>query len=113
MSCFRVRSRISASPCRHDLGMRDQCTTTSATKPLLSKKAQSGLNRAERLRERIRLSQTITAHRARIEAAGGKPSEDETARMISEFLARGGQVTICPPSDDTPTNSEPDQSKRR
>ena len=82
-------------------------TTTTKTK------AQIGLDRAERLRDRIRLSQTITAHRARIEAAGGKPSEAETARMISEFHARGGQVTICPPADDTPTNSEPDQSRRR
>lgn len=76
-------------------------------------KAQSGLDRAERLRDRIRLSQNITAHRARIEATGGKPGEDETARMISEFLARGGQVTICPPADDTPANSELDQGKRR
>jgi len=84
----------------------DQTTTTDA-------KAQSRLDRAERLRDRIRLSQSITAHRARIEATGGKPGEDETARMISEFLARGGQVTICPPADATPTNSEPDQSRRR
>lgn len=42
-------------------------------------KAQSGLDRASRLRERIRLSQTIAAQRARIEASGGKPSEDEAA----------------------------------
>ena len=70
-------------------------------------KAQSGLDRAGSLRERIRLSQTIAAQRARIEATGGKPSEDEAARMVSEFHARGGQVTICPLPDDSVTESEP------
>jgi len=70
-------------------------------------KARGGLDRAERIRERIRLSQTIAAQRARIEATGGKPSEDEAARMVSEFHARGGQVTICPPPDDSVTDSEP------
>ena len=76
-------------------------------------KAQSGPDRAGRLRERIRLSQTIAAQRARIEATGGKPSEDEAARMVSEFHARGGQVTICPPTDDTVTEGEPGHVKRR
>ena len=76
-------------------------------------KAQSGPDRAERLRERMRLSQTIAAQRARIEATGGKPSEDEAARMVSEFHARGGQVTFCPPSDDSVTDSETGHGKRR
>jgi len=76
-------------------------------------KAQSGPDRAGRLRERIRLSQTIAAQRARIEATGGKPSEDEAARMVSEFHARGGQVTICPPPDDSVTDGEPGHGKRR
>ena len=76
-------------------------------------KAQSGLDRAGRLRERIRLSQTIAAQRARIEATGGKPSEHEAARMVSEFHARGGQVTICPPPDDSVTDDEPEHGKRR
>ena len=74
---------------------------------------QSGLDRARRLRERLRLSQTIAAQRARIEATGGKPSKDEAARMVSEFHARGGQVTICPPPDDTVTEGEPGHGKRR
>jgi hypothetical protein len=76
-------------------------------------KAQSGLDRAGRLRERLRLSQTIAAQRARIEATGGKPSEDEAARMVSEFHARGGQVTICPPPDDSVTDGELGYGKRR
>ena len=74
---------------------------------------QSGLDRAGRLRERIRLSQTIAAQRARIEATGGKPSEDEAARMVSEFHARGGQVTVCPPPDDSAADGEPGHIQRR
>jgi diacylglycerol kinase family enzyme len=89
----------------HD-DISDQVTKVEA-------KAQSGLDRAERYRERFRLSQTIAAQRARIEATGGKPDEDEAARMVSEFHARGGQVTICPPADDTLGDSETSQSKRR
>ena len=84
-----------------------------AIEPDGNSKAQSGLDRAGRLRECIRLSQTIAAQRARIEAAGGKPSMDEAARMVSEFHARGGQVTVCPPPDDSVTNGEPGHGKRR
>ena len=91
----------------HD-DMSDQAIETDG-----NGKAQSGLDRAGRLRERIRLSQTIAAQRARIEATGGKPSEGEAARMVSEFHARGGQVTICPPPDDTVTDGEPGHGKRR
>jgi diacylglycerol kinase family enzyme len=89
----------------HD-DISDQATETET-------KARGGLDRADRIRERIRLSQTIAAQRARIEATGGKPSEDEAARMVSEFHARGGQVTICPPPDDSVTDGEPDHGKRR
>ena len=91
----------------HD-DMNDQAIETDG-----NGKAQSGLDRASRLRERIRLSQTIAAQRARIEATGGKPSEDEAARMVSEFHARGGQVIVCPPPDDSVTDGEPDHGKRR
>ena len=87
--------------------------TDQAIKPDDNGKAQSGPDRAGRLRERIRLSQTIAAQRARIEATGGKPSEDEAARMVSEFHARGGQVTICPPAEDGVTDGKPGHGKRR
>jgi hypothetical protein len=84
-----------------------------AIRPDDNGKAPSGPDRAGRLRERLRLSQTIAAQRARIEATGGKPSEDEAARMVSEFHARGGQVTICPPPDDRVTDDEPEHGRRR
>ncbi len=35
-------------------------------------------------------------------AAGGAPSEAEASRMVSEFHARGGRVTVCPPAEDAP-----------
>ena len=28
------------------------------------------------------------------------PSEAEVARMVAEFHARGGQVTVCPPAEE-------------
>ena len=64
-------------------------------------KAQAKLDRAERYRERMRQSQAIAAQKARLGAAGGTPSDDEAARMVAEFHARGGQVTACPPANDT------------
>ncbi len=35
-------------------------------------------------------------------AAGGRPSEAEASRMVAEFHARGGRVTVCPPAEDAP-----------
>ncbi len=35
-------------------------------------------------------------------AAGGKPNEADAARMVSEFHARGGRVTVCPPAEGGP-----------
>ncbi|WP_270933536.1 hypothetical protein [Falsiroseomonas oryzae] len=52
--------------------------------------------RAEAYRERFRQAQLIAAQVARVRAAGGPPGEDETARLIAEFHARGGKVTVCP-----------------
>jgi hypothetical protein len=53
--------------------------------------------RAEMQREKFRVAQ----QRARSEAAGGRPSEAEASRMLAEFHARGGQVTVCAPAEDT------------
>ena len=33
-------------------------------------------------------------------AAGGKPNEADAARMVAEFHAKGGRVTVCPPADE-------------
>jgi hypothetical protein len=58
--------------------------------------------RAEAHRERFRQAQAIAAQIARARAAGGPPSADEAARLVAEFEARGGQVTVCPPPDTDP-----------
>jgi hypothetical protein len=66
--------------------------------------------RAEAYRERFRKAQAIAAQVARARAAGGKPSEEEAARLVAQFHARGGQVTVCPPAEEA-TPGEQDRSK--
>jgi len=67
--------------------------------PDADKALTPGARRAEMQRTRFRVAE----QRARSEQAGGKPSEDEAARMLAEFYARGGQVTVVPPADETET----------
>jgi len=69
----------------------------------------SSVTRAERIRERLRQAQFIAAQAARARAAGGQPSDDEAARLVAEFHARGGQVTVCPPVDETQDSIERNQ----
>ena len=66
--------------------------------------------RAEAYRERFRRAQAIAAQVARARAAGGKPNETEAARMVAEFHARGGQVTVCPQPEEVP-HTEQDRGK--
>jgi hypothetical protein len=58
-------------------------------------------SRAEAYRERFRQSQAIAAQVARARAAGGQPSESEAARLVAEFHARGGKVTVYPQAEET------------
>jgi hypothetical protein len=62
--------------------------------------------RSEAYRERFRQSQIIAAQVARARTAGGQPSEDEAARLVAEFHARGRQVTVCPPPDTAPAGEQ-------
>ena len=55
-------------------------------------------NRAEMVRAHFH----VAAQKGAALAAGGKPSEAEASRMVSEFLARGGRITRCAPGDDAP-----------
>lgn len=64
--------------------------------------AQAARTRADAYRERFRQAQAIAAQVARARAAGGQPSETEAARLVAEFHARGGRVTVCPQPDATP-----------
>ena len=44
----------------------------------------------------------VAAQKDAAMAAGGKPNEADAARMVAEFHAKGGRVTVCPPADDAP-----------
>ena len=41
-------------------------------------------------------------------AAGGKRNEADAARMVAEFHARGGRVTVCAPAADAPSGGGSD-----
>ncbi|WP_372620000.1 hypothetical protein [Falsiroseomonas sp.] len=87
---------------RSDSDQEPTTTETGDTTP-------AAPTRADIYRERFRQAQTIAAQIARARAAGGLPSEDEAARLVAEFHARGGQVTVCP----QPEEAAPDDQDRR
>ncbi len=55
----------------------------------------------------------VAAQKEAALAAGGTPSEAEAARMVSEFHARGGRVTVCPPADEAPSGTGSDRGETR
>ena len=61
--------------------------------------------RAEKRAEVTRARLHVAAQRNAALAAGGSPSEAEASHMVSEFHARGGQITVCPPAEDAPPGS--------
>ena len=65
--------------------------------------------RAEAERARFR----VAAQRGAALAAGGAPSEAEASRMVSEFHARGGRITVCPPADAAPPGGGSDRGETR
>ena len=68
---------------------------------------QPAAKRAEVARARFH----IAAQKGAALAAGGRPSEAEAARMVSEFHARGGRITVCPPADDAPPGGASDRGE--
>ena len=57
---------------------------------------QAAAKRAEVARSRFH----VAAQKEAALAAGGTPSEAEASRMVAEFHAKGGRVTVCPPAED-------------
>ena len=53
----------------------------------------------------------VAAQRNTALAAGGSPSEDEASRMVAEFHARGGRITVCPPAEDAPPGGASDRGE--
>jgi hypothetical protein len=76
--------------------------------------ASAALARAEAYRERFRRSQLIARQVARARAAGGPPSDNEAGRLVAEFHARGGRVTVLPePEEVQPDAQDVGKSHRR
>jgi hypothetical protein len=61
--------------------------------------------RAEKRAEVTRARFHVAAQRNAALAAGGSPSEAEASHMVSEFHARSGRITVCPPAEDAPPGS--------
>ena len=56
--------------------------------------------RAAKRAEVARARFHVAAQKDAALAAGGKPNEADAARMVAEFHAKGGRVTVCPPADE-------------
>ena len=70
---------------------------------------QVAAKRAEVTRARFR----VAAQKDAALAAGGSPSEAEASRMVAEFHARGGRITVCPPAEEAPPGPEGDRGETR
>ncbi len=70
---------------------------------------RSAAKRAEVARARFH----VAAQREAALAAGGAPSEADASRMVSEFHARGGRITVCPPADQAPSEWGSDHGETR
>ena len=69
-------------------------------------KAEAAGRHAAKRAEVTRARFHVAAQKDAALAAGGRPSEAEAARMVSEFHARGGRITVCPPAEDAPPGTE-------
>ena len=74
----------------------EDAAEAGATGQAAAKRAE--VARAEVARARVH----VAAQKDAALAAGGTPSEAEAARMVAEFHAKGGRVTVCPPAEETP-----------
>jgi len=64
--------------------------------------AGATVGRAAKRAEVARARFHVAAQKEAALAAGGTPSEAEASRMVAEFHARGGRVTVCPTAEDAP-----------
>ena len=69
--------------------------------------------RAAKRAEAARARFHVAAQKEAALAAGGRPSETDAARMVFEFHARGGRVTVCPPAEDAPPGTGSDRGETR
>ncbi len=62
-------------------------------------KAEAAGRAAAKRAEVARARFHVAAQKEAALAGGGTPSEADAARMVAEFHARGGRITVCPPAD--------------
>jgi hypothetical protein len=78
----------------------------SAPKRHLRAAASPGVNGSgAAMREQDRRNRTLWIDRKKFMAAGPPPGEADVARMVQEFLSRGGQVTRCATAHALPVNN--------
>lgn len=78
--------------------------------PAVAPGAVPGQARRDAQRERARKAQLVQAQVARARSGGAAPNADEAARLVAEFKAKGGQVTVVP---EAPPEPEKDVKGRR
>ena len=76
-------------------------------------KAETTGKAAAKRAEVARVRFHVAAQKDAALAAGGSPSDAEASRMVSEFHARGGRVTVCPPADEAPPGTGSDRGETR
>ena len=77
-------------------------------------KAEAAGRAAGKRAEVARARFHVAAQKGAALAAGGRPNETEAARMVAEFHARGGRVTVCPPAEDaSPSGAGSDRGEAR
>ena len=102
---MRVRSRRSSWRGSLDATQNDSDGKTAEA----GATGHAAATRAEVARARFH----VAAQKEAALAAGGRPSETDAARMVSEFHARGGRVTVCPPAEDAPPGTGSDRGETR
>ena len=76
-------------------------------------KAEAAGRAAAKRAEAARARFHVAAQKGAALAAGGSPSEAEASRMLAEFHARGGRVTVCPPADEGPPGGGGERGETR
>ena len=76
-------------------------------------KAEATGHAAAKRAEVARARFHVAAQKEAALAAGRSPSEAEASRMVAEFNARGGRVTVCPPTDEAPSGTGSDRGETR
>ena len=100
---MRVRSRRSSWRGSLDATQNDSDGKTAEA----GATGHAAATRAEVARARFH----VAAQKGAALAVGGRPSEAEAARMVSEFHARGGRITVCSPAEEPPPASESDRGE--